>query len=497
MTHQSSHNSLNVFRQPKAFYMIFSVELWERFGFYGMQAILTLYMVHHLKLPETASFVLFGAFTALVYGGGSIGGWLGDKVLGTKRVILLGATTLGIGYLILAVASNSSFMVYLAMGVIAIGNCLFKANPSSLLSKLYTEDDPRLHGAFTMYYMSINIGAFVSMLITPVLASKFGWNAAFMLSFIGMMAAVLNFILCSGWTKAYGSAADFLPVNKSYLLLTIIGTVIASFIAAWLLQHLDFAHGILTIIAVIAVGIYFKEAFALKGTERAKMLVAFVLMLEAIIFWVLYNQMPMSLNFFAVHNVTRNIFGIAIEPAQFQSLNPFWIMLASPLLAMIYNVLGDKLPIATKFAIGMVLCSLAFLILPLGAHYANAQGMVSSYWVVLSYGLQSVGELMIAGLGLAMIAQLVPQRLMGFIMGIWMLTTAVASILAGYVAALTAAPKGITDPLQTLPIYSHVFLEIGVSTAVVALLMVMTAPMLTRVIQGSPRDKATAQALSS
>nr|WP_234418639.1 dipeptide/tripeptide permease DtpA [Dongshaea marina] len=471
--------------------MIFSVELWERFGFYGMQAILTLYMVHHLKLPETASFVLFGAFTALVYGGGSIGGWLGDKVLGTKRIILLGATTLGIGYLLLGLASDSTYMVYLAMGVIAIGNCLFKANPSSLLSKLYAEDDPRLHGAFTMYYMSINIGAFVSMLITPILASHFGWNAAFMLSFVGMMAAVLNFMLCSRWVKDYGSPADFKPLKKSTFLAVIAGTVAASFISAWLLQHLTVAHWILTIVAIAAIAFFFKEAFALKGNDRAKMLVAFVLMIQAVIFFILYMQMPTSLNFFAVHNVTHDIFGIPVEPAQFQALNPLWIMLASPLLAMLYNVMGDKLPIATKFAIGMLLCCLAFLVLPLGAKFANAQGIVSSGWVVLSYGLQSVGELMISGLGLAMVAQLVPQRLMGFIMGIWLLTTAVASILAGYVAALTAAPKGITDPLQTLPIYSHVFMEIGISTAVIAILMLLTAPMLTRIINGGKQGSLT------
>nr|WP_234418640.1 dipeptide/tripeptide permease DtpA [Dongshaea marina] len=472
--------------------MIFSIELWERFGYYGMQGILTLFLVNHLGLPEATSFTLFGAFAALVYGGVSIGGWLGDKILGTKRVILLGAITLAFGYLLLALAGDSMHLVYLSMGFIAVGNGLFKANPSSLLSKLYDADDPRLDGAFTMYYMAINIGSFISMLATPFLASKYGWNIAFMLCFIGMVVTIINFLFCKNWVAPYGSAPDFQPVNRSHLLLTILGTIVISFVASWLLQNLTIAHWFLAIVSLGVVVIFFKEAFALHGKERAKMLIAFILMLEAVIFFILYSQMPTSLNFFAVHNVTHDIFGIAIEPAQFQSLNPFWIMLASPLLAMAYNTLGDKLPIATKFAIGMVLCSLAFLVLPLGAKYANAQGLVNSNWVVLSYGLQSIGELMISGLGLAMVAQLVPQRLMGFIMGAWFLTTAAASVIAGYVATLTAAPEGVTDKFQTLDIYSHVFLQIGIVTAVIAVLMLITAPMLTRIItSGSAEDKAS------
>ncbi|STU96072.1 tripeptide transporter permease [Klebsiella pneumoniae] len=154
------------------------------------------------------------------------------------------------------------------------------------------------------------------------------------------------------------------------------------------------------------------------------MIVAFLLMVEAIVFFVLYSQMPTSLNFFAIRNVEHSILGLAFEPEQYQALNPFWIMIGSPILAAIYNKMGDRLPMPHKFAIGMVLCSGAFLVLPLGAKFASDAGIVSVNWLILSYALQSIGELMISGLGLAMVAQLVPQRLMGFIMGSWFLTTA-------------------------------------------------------------------------
>ncbi|WP_234418437.1 oligopeptide:H+ symporter [Dongshaea marina] len=405
----STHSSLNVFRQPKAFYLTFSIELWERFGFYGVQGILTLFLVHQFKLPEASSFILFGAFTALVYGGTSIGGWLGDNILGTKRVILLGAITLALGYLLLSLAKSHVEIVYLGMGFVAIGNCLFKANPSSLLSKVYSRDDPRLDGAFTMYYMAINIGGFISTLLTPWIAQHYGWNAGFVLCFIGLILTLANFLFCRRWVHQYGSPADFKPVNSGAMLITVAGILICSFVGAWLLQHLSVAHWLLTLISIVAIFIFFKEAFGLRGSDRAKMLIAFILMLEAVIFFILYMQMPTSLNFFAAHNVNHNVLGLSLETAQFQALNPLWIMVASPLLAMLYNKLGDKMPISAKFAIGMLLCSLAFLVLPLGAHFANAQGIISSGWLVASYGFQSVGELMISGLGLSMVAQLVPS----------------------------------------------------------------------------------------
>lgn len=185
--------SLNAFKQPRAFYLIFSIELWERFGYYGLQGIMAVYLVKQLGMSEADSITLFSSFSALVYGLVAIGGWLGDKVLGTKRVIMLGAIVLAIGYALVAWSGHDAAIVYMGMATIAVGNGLFKANPSSLLSTCYDKNDPRLDGAFTMYYMSINIGSFFSMLATPWLAARFGWSVAFALSVVGMVITIINF----------------------------------------------------------------------------------------------------------------------------------------------------------------------------------------------------------------------------------------------------------------------------------------------------------------
>ncbi|WP_219350155.1 dipeptide/tripeptide permease DtpA [Helicobacter sp. 11S02629-2] len=474
---------LNVFKQPKAFYLIFSIELWERFGYYGLQAILAVYLAREIGLGESDSITLFSSFAALVYGLVAIGGWLGDRVLGTKRVILLGAIVLAIGYVLVAYSNHSAGMIYIGMATIAVGNGLFKANPSSLLSTCYKKDDPRLDGAFTMYYMSINIGSFFSMLITPFLAKHYGFSVAFSLSVVGMLIAIINFAFCKRWIKDYGSRLDFKPLNLRNLSLTILGILILIGVATWLLHYQHIARAVLGLIAIVVIILFAKETFSLHGAPRRKMILAFILMIESLIFFVLYAQMPTSLNFFAIHNVSHSIFGISFQPEQYQALNPFWIIIASPILAILYNKLGDTLPITMKFAIGMVLCSLAFLILPLGTKFANDLGIVSVNWLIVSYLFQSVGELMISGLGLAMVAQLVPARLMGFIMGAYFLTSAGANIVGGYVANMMAVPSNVNNALVSLKVYGHVFLQIGIVTAVIAVIMLISAPKLNNMMK--------------
>ena len=486
--HTDEAVSLNAFKQPKAYYLIFSIELWERFGFYGLQAIMAVYLVKQLGLSESDSITLFSSFSALVYGLVAIGGWLGDKVLGTKRVIVLGVLVLALGYALVAFSGHNVSIVYVGMATIAVGSGLFKANPSSLLSTCYDKDDPRLDGAFTMFYMSINIGSLFSMMLTPWLAAKYGYSVAFSLCVIGLIITLFNFLFCKRMVRDYGSKPDFAPLQVGKLLMTLVGVVVLIALADWMLHHQVIARLVLAVIALGIVLVFAKEAFALQGAARRKMIVAFLLMVEAILFFVLYMQMPTSLNFFAIRNVEHTIFGITFAPEQFQALNPFWIMLASPLLAALYNKLGDKLPMPHKFAFGMVLCSAAFLVLPMGAKFASDAGIVSVNWLILSYALQSIGELMISGLGLAMVAQLVPQRLMGFIMGSWFLTTAGAAVIAGKVANLMAVPENVNDPLVSLATYSRVFQEIGIVTAVIALLMLITAPLLNRMTQAQDSD---------
>lgn len=472
--------------QPKAFSLIFMLELWERFGFYTVNAILAFYFVHQLGLSEEQAFYTFGAYSSLVYGLVSLGGFIGDKVLGTKRTILIGLIVLCIGYLSLSLASGHT--IFLALGIIAVGNGLFKANPSSLLSKCYEPNDSRLHGGFTLYYMAINVGSVFAILLAPFIMERFGWSAAFFISFLGLFSAVINFLYQRKTITDISTGADCDPLCFKRLYSVIVGVILFSFICAYLLQHILITEIILVAVIAIVTSLFFYYLKQETGSARLKMWVAFILMIEGVVFFTLYQQMPTSLNFFAIHHVRPYIFGYYINPQSFQVFNPIWIMLLSPLLASWYRRQHSKdsdMSVAHKFAFGMTLCGMSFLSLYFTRFFADATNQVSSLWLVLSYFFQSFGELFISALGVAMVAELVPPAISGFIMGMWFLTSASAGFIGAFVASMTKAPVGITIGYETLNLYSMVFLKIGLITCCLAVLMWMIAPRLSRIISSS------------
>lgn len=286
--------------------------------------------------------------------------------------------------------------------------------------------DARLDGAFTLFYMSINIGSLLSLSLAPVIADKFGYAVTYNLCGAGLIVALLVYFACRGMVKDIGSEPDHKPLVFRNLLCVLAGTVVMIFVCARLMHNVKVANTVLIVLSIIVTIIFFRQAFKLDKTGRNKMFVAFILMLEAVVFYVLYAQMPTSLNFFAINNVHHEILGFAINPVSFRALNPFWVVLASPVLAVIYTRLGNKgkdLTMPMKFTLGMFLCSLGFLTAAAaGMWFADAQGLTSPWFIVLVYLFQSLGELLISATGLAMVAALVPQHLMGFILGMWFLT---------------------------------------------------------------------------
>ncbi len=472
------------FKQPSFFYLIFSLELWERFGFYGLQAILTIFLIKKFSMSEKEAITLFSSFTALLYGLVSLGGWLGDKVLGTKRTIKLGLIILTLGYIIISLSTNNISLIYLGLSTIAIGNCLFKANPSTLLSICYNNDDKKIETAFILYYMAINIGSFFSMLLTPWIASYYGWNTAFFTSVIGLLISLINFLYFQKHIKDYGSKPDFEPLTKTKIFLTSIGIFILIIFSNYILKNENLSNNTLLCITLIVTFIIIKETIKLKDNAQKRMIVALVLMIESIMFFILYNQMPTSLNFFALKNVKRKFLGFNIEPIQYQALNPLWIILASPILTTINNNYSKKLPITFKYALGMISCSISFIILPIGILInTNQYGLISPIWLIVSYAFQSLGELMISGLGLSMISQLIPSKLRGFSTGAWFLTTSISSIISGKIANLTSLPKNINiNKFTSLNIYYYIFFHIGIISGIFSIFMIIISPILNSII---------------
>lgn len=471
-------------RRRRAFITLFMIEMWERFGYYGMQVLLVVFAIHYLGFADSRANLTWGALAAMIYTTPILGGWIGDKYLGARRTTLLGSIVLAIGYGMLSVpwdqitSGSSHDLVFLSLGVIAVGNGLFKANPNNLVAKLYEDDESRLDGAFTMYYMSINLGGFLSQALTPIVRVEFGWHWAFLCCAFGLIFGIAQFVVQGKHLKHVGTAPDLKPIKWERVGVILIGSVVLAIVIGQIVEHVSLAQTIVQLTAVSLAIFLVVLVVRAKSSERSGLIAMVILTLQTILFFVFYQQMSTSLTLFAMNNVQLNVWGFSIPPEQFQVLNPFWIAVMSPIFAWLYASLGskDKDPsLAGKYAWGFVLLAAGFLLYGFSGNFADANGLVSPLWMVVGYFFQSVGELIISGLGLGMVARYVVPSLRGLMMGAWLLATGLSQYLGSYVANFASAPEGINNALETLPLYTHLFYQLGyvaIGGAVIAALLV-------------------------
>ncbi|MEO5561750.1 MAG: oligopeptide:H+ symporter [Dokdonella sp.] len=470
--------------QTRSFSTIFLIELWERFGYYGMAAVLLLFMVEKVGFADTKANLVWGAFTGLVYAAPAIGGWIGDNVLGTRRTLPIGAAILAIGYVMLSIPSDDLYLLYASMGVIVVGNGLFKANAANMVRRIYEGDDAKIDSAFTLYYMAVNVGSAVSMMMTPWIKDHYGWHAAFAVCAAGLALGLINYLLMVRTLRGIGSLPDEQPVRWDRLAM-VLGVGFASvFVVAFVVQHQDISDWTMWIAGIIVFCIFTWMISHGSSGERAGLLAALVLMVETLLFFIFYGQMSTSLTLFALRNVDLNwhVFGWTYtwSPGQYQALNPIWIMLLSPILAWTYTHLGKSgrdLPIAAKFALGFVVVALGFFIFGMsGSTAVNAK--ISSWYMIWGYGFYSLGELLVSGLGLAMIARYVPVRMGGFMMGAYFVATGISQYVASKVANLASIPSDIKDPLESLAIYTKLFNNLGLLAVGGTVLAIVLLPLM-------------------
>ena len=452
--------------QTRSFSTVWLIELWERFGYYGMQALIVYYMVERLGFEDARANLVWSAAAALIYVAPAIGGWVGDKILGTRRTMLLGVGILATGYALMTVPSEDTWTLFGALGVIVVGNGLFKPNAANLVRKIYDGDDTKIDGAFTMYYMAVNVGSTVSMLLTPwikdyvnrVYGHNLGWHAAFGVCCIGLMVGMTNYYLMRRAMHHIGSEPDDKPLRTDRLVAVLLGGAACVAGSAAVLQYETLARIFVYAAGAVLLGIFSYLIAKSRKSERAGLIAALVLVAQTIFFFIFYQQMSTSLALFALRNVDwhQYLFGTQVwiwTPAQYQALNPLWIMLLSPLLAWAYNRAGKRgndLSIAAKFALGFAVVSIGFFIYAVAGKYAVA-GMTSSWFMIWGYGFYSLGELLVSGLGLAMIARYVPARMGGFMMGAYFVASGISQYLGGVVANFASIPSRIADVLKMAP----------------------------------------------
>ncbi|GBR24599.1 amino acid transporter [Acetobacter orleanensis NRIC 0473] len=466
-----------------------AIELWERFGFYGMQGILLLYMIQRLGFSDAQANLLWGTFSAVCYAAPAIGGWVGDTLLGSRRTMVMGAVVLTVGYALLGLDMGSQMALFAALAVIAVGNGLFKSNAANLVRRIYEGDDARIDVAFTIYYMSINVGSTLSLLLTPWLQENYGWSPPFWVCSAGLAFGVVCYGLFRKRLAHIGSSPDFQPLVLSRFLAVLGGTVLVLAVMIGLLRY-PAAGRACVWVAALAVGcvwvVLYRRASA---AVRPGLRLAYLLIVQTMLYFVFYQQMVTSLTLFALRDVDSafTLGGITLfhmSAGQFQALNPVWIMLASPLLSWVYKSMADRgwnFPIAEKFIVGFSLVSLSFLIWWWSA--ATGGNHLVSPWVMFwAYGALSIGELLISALGLAVVARYAPANVGGFMMGSYNVSNGVAMYLGSALANLAAVGPAVAsaDPGQTLPVYAGLFRMLFLLGIGCTLLFVVCLPFTRR-----------------
>jgi POT family proton-dependent oligopeptide transporter len=483
------------YTQTRSFMTLALIELWERFGYYGMQALIVYYMVQRIGFDDSRANLVWSAAAALIYVAPAIGGWIGDKVLGTKRTAILGAIILSLGYALMAVPTENTWFLFSALGVVVVGNGLFKPNNANLVRKIYEGDDSKIDSAFTIYYMSVNVGSTISMLATPWIkdyvnaryGNELGWHAAFAVCSIGLVIGLFNVMLMRKTISHIGSEPDRKPLQVGKLLAVLAGGVVAVGVSAVILEYQSLARAFVYLAGLVVLGIFIHLIRKSEVSERAGLIAALVLTLQTVFFFIFYQQMSTSLSLFALRNVDLDfqVLGAHLwtwSPAQFQALNAIWIMMLSPVLAWIYTRAGranKDFSIAGKFALGFAAVAVGFFAYGIAGQFA-VDGKTSSWVMIAGYGFYSLGELLVSGLGLAMVARYVPERMSGFMIGAYYVATGISQYLGGLVANVASIPHDLVDPLQTLPIYTSLFNKLGIAAIVCTAIALAALPLMRR-----------------
>jgi len=458
---------------PKGLYMLFFAEMWERFSYYGMRAILIFYLTQHWLFSDSKSNLIYGAYTSLVYITPVLGGYLADRYLGQRKAVLFGGLLLAAGHSLMAVEgvggqNDPTINVFwAALAFIIVGSGFLKANISVMVGQLYKLTDTRRDSAYTIFYMGINAGAALGTILVAYLGQTIGWGFGFGLAGIGMLAGLVVFVLGKGVLNGAGEAPAPLARSRE---MTIYGIGFAAVAVIWaLVQYQDVIQGLLAVSGIALLGYVLYESFKLEKEPRERMFAILFLISLNPLFWGLFEQAGGSMNLFTDRFVDRG----GVPAGIFQSINPIIIILVAPLFATLWLWLGKRgaEPSApAKFGLALAQMGIANLVLVWGAEAYGVGAMTPVFLVFAYYFFATTGELCLSPVGLSAMNRLAPSFLASLIMGAWFYMTAVGNFVAGKIGEATGGHDGQMTKQGLLDIY-QLFGWIAIGAGVVVLLL--------------------------
>ena len=478
---------------PRGLYTLFFSEMWERFCYYGMRVLLTLFLVKSLLKGDSEASLIYGAYTALIYAAPVLGGRMADQFLGYRYAIILGAILMSIGeFLILG--GTESFMLY-GMGALIVGNGFFKANISTIVGKLYKDNDPRRDSGFTIFYIGINIGALLATTVVAFVGETYGFEYGFGLAGLGMLAGLAIF----WFGKENYSAAPGLEITeagmkqvgplKVYQLISL-GSLALIPLCYFLISQNELMTYLLTGLFILVAASLIRAGIKEGPMWRDRMIALVIFMLINVVFWACFEQAGTSLTLFADRNVSRDILGWTMPASMTQFFNPAFIIIFGSIFSVMWvklDAIGKNPIIPMKFALGILQLGAGFLITIVGLQFADEQAMVPLLTLVFLYLLHTTGELFLSPIGLSMVTKLAPKSMAGTAMGGWFLSFAIANYAGGIIASLTGGHGDTGEAVSAsvgLAKYTDVFSTIGMVLVGFAVFIALLNKPLNKLMHG-------------
>ena len=437
------------FGHPIGLRTLFLTEMWERMSYYGMRALLVLYMTGAmtgfnpgLGWSAVEANAIYGIYVGFVYFMVVPGGWIADNILGHQKAVLIGAIIIALGHFTLALPLNQTF--FLGLILIVLGTGLLKGNISTIVGNLYKDDDDRRESGYTIFYMSINIGSTLGFLICSYLGEKIGWHYGFGAAGIGMSFGVFQYIKYRHLLGSAGSEPNDMPDEKrasliKYTKFSLVGMFLVIGMGLFGMFSFDpraFAENFAYFLTTVA-GLYFLYLFLFAGlnsNERKNLLLLFILFIGAAAFWSGFDQSASSLSIFARDFTDLSVGGFELPIGWLQFANPILVVIFAPIFAGMWAYLGrinmnPSLPI--KFAIGLLFMAMSFIVMIYAVNLAMVSAPVGMQWLLITYAIQTWGELALSPIGLAAFSKYSPKRYMGQMFGLWFLASAIGGVLAG------------------------------------------------------------------
>lgn len=500
------------FGHPMGLLILFFTEMWERFSFYGMKALLIFYLTRYHLFSDSSGNLLIGSYAALVYAVPVIGGFIADKYLGFRKSIIFGGIILVLGHIGMAFEGNAATesvsgiitrdenalqIFYFSLSLIIVGVGFLKANISSLVGELYEVGDKRRDSGFTLFYMGINLGSFLATLICVWLGESYGWSYGFGAAGVGMTLGLLTFISGKKLLQGKGEVKDPALLEKKYFglktewLIYILSVLSALVFWQMVQRHQVVSYSLMVAGAASFIYIVYFSITQLDKKAREQLMALTILIVFTVIFWALFEQAYTSLNLFADRILDRTVFGHTFSAGQFLSFNALFIILLAPVFAWLWVKLGKYNPnTAVKFAIALLFVGLGFGSLVLGIT-VSGMGKVAMIWLILTYFLHTCGELCLSPVGLSAVTKLSPVKIVGFMMGVWFLATAssefIASILANIASVDTT--NGMAPDLNIAKETYLVLFEYLFYTGLgVGVLLLLISPFIKKLMHGVDKE---------